>query len=199
MQRGTGQLLRRSARASTPSAARRSGTPRRHSGMRGGGRRAHQCRAGRHQRRATDTQGYRFPLRLIRTFRHAAQRRLAVREPPRGAGARRYPRARAQFLPRCARSAEYQPQLPILLQDHADRPPRWWRRGAWRRGVAAADGVSFCARAQAQPFTAVATSRPMCASSRSPRSTSSSRPETAPPPVPAPGCAVTRASCGWGI
>ncbi len=49
---------------------------------------------------------------------------------------------------------EYQPQLPILLQDHADRPPRWWRRGAWRRGVAAADGVSFCARAQAQPFTA---------------------------------------------
>jgi glycosyltransferase involved in cell wall biosynthesis len=46
------------------------------------------------------------------------------------------------------------PRLPILLQDHADRPPRWWRRGAWRRGVAAADGVSFCARAQAQPFTA---------------------------------------------
>ncbi len=46
------------------------------------------------------------------------------------------------------------PHLPILLQDHADRTPRWWRRAAWRRGVAAADGISFCARGLAQPFIA---------------------------------------------
>jgi glycosyltransferase involved in cell wall biosynthesis len=30
--------------------------------------------------------------------------------------------------------------------------PRFWRRGLWLRGFAAADGVSFCARAQADPF-----------------------------------------------
>ncbi len=44
------------------------------------------------------------------------------------------------------------PALPILLQDHADRPPRWWRRRVWRRGFAAATGLAFCARAQAEPF-----------------------------------------------
>ena len=38
---------------------------------------------------------------------------------------------------------------PILLQDHADRPPRFWRRSHWRRGLAAANGISFCAREQA--------------------------------------------------
>ena len=48
----------------------------------------------------------------------------------------------------------WQPYLPILLQDHADRPSRWWwRRAIWRRGVAAADGISFCARTQALPLT----------------------------------------------
>jgi glycosyltransferase involved in cell wall biosynthesis len=44
------------------------------------------------------------------------------------------------------------PHAPVLLQDHADRPPRFWRRRLWRRGVAAARAVSFCARAQAEPF-----------------------------------------------
>lgn len=44
------------------------------------------------------------------------------------------------------------PAAPILLQDHADRPPRPWRRRTWRRGAAAAAGISFCARAQAEPF-----------------------------------------------
>jgi glycosyltransferase involved in cell wall biosynthesis len=44
------------------------------------------------------------------------------------------------------------PHVPILLQDHADRPPRFWRRGLWRRGAAAAGGLSFCARAQAEMF-----------------------------------------------
>jgi glycosyltransferase involved in cell wall biosynthesis len=44
------------------------------------------------------------------------------------------------------------PALPILLQDHADRPPRWWRRRLWRRSFAAAAGIAFCARTQAEPF-----------------------------------------------
>jgi glycosyltransferase involved in cell wall biosynthesis len=46
------------------------------------------------------------------------------------------------------------PHIPILLQDHADRVPRVWRARHWRRGFIAADGVSFCARAQAEPFVA---------------------------------------------
>lgn len=46
------------------------------------------------------------------------------------------------------------PQLPILLQDHASRPPRWWRRPQWRRWYAAVAGVAFTAPEQAQPFTA---------------------------------------------
>ena len=41
---------------------------------------------------------------------------------------------------------------PILLQDHADRVPFFWKRGIWRRAAASASGVSFCARAQAEPF-----------------------------------------------
>jgi glycosyltransferase involved in cell wall biosynthesis len=47
---------------------------------------------------------------------------------------------------------ELAPEVPILLQDHADRPPRFWRRAAWRRGAAAAAGLSFCAHTQVQPF-----------------------------------------------
>jgi glycosyltransferase involved in cell wall biosynthesis len=44
------------------------------------------------------------------------------------------------------------PQVPIILQDHASRPPRPWRRMGWRRGLSAAAGLAFCSRAQAQPF-----------------------------------------------
>ena len=47
---------------------------------------------------------------------------------------------------------ELAPDTPILLQDHADRVPQLWRRGAWRRAAAAVGGISFCASAQAQPF-----------------------------------------------
>jgi glycosyltransferase involved in cell wall biosynthesis len=46
------------------------------------------------------------------------------------------------------------PQLPILVQDHASRPPRWWRRPRWRRWYAAVSGVTFTALEQAQPFSA---------------------------------------------
>jgi glycosyltransferase involved in cell wall biosynthesis len=44
------------------------------------------------------------------------------------------------------------PRVPIVLQDHASKLPRLWRRPAWRRGLAAADAIAFCARAQARPF-----------------------------------------------
>lgn len=45
------------------------------------------------------------------------------------------------------------PQLPILCQDHADRPPRLWRRLQWRRWYAAVSAVTFTASEQALPFT----------------------------------------------
>lgn len=44
------------------------------------------------------------------------------------------------------------PKVPILLQDHADRVPKFWRRRVWRQGAIAASGISFCSRAQAEPF-----------------------------------------------
>jgi glycosyltransferase involved in cell wall biosynthesis len=53
--------------------------------------------------------------------------------------------------------ADIAPAVPILLQDHASRPPRiWrpWRRHAWRRGMACASAVSFCASEQSRPFIA---------------------------------------------
>ena len=42
---------------------------------------------------------------------------------------------------------------PLLLQDHADRVPRFfWRRAALRRALRAASAVTFCAVEQAVPF-----------------------------------------------
>ena len=46
------------------------------------------------------------------------------------------------------------PGIPILLQDHASRPPRLWRRNLWRRGLCASSGIAFCSREQAKPFAA---------------------------------------------
>jgi glycosyltransferase involved in cell wall biosynthesis len=48
--------------------------------------------------------------------------------------------------------AKLVPEIPIVLQDHASRPPRIWRRAVWRRGLAAASGIAFCASPQAEPF-----------------------------------------------
>ncbi|MFZ0872891.1 MAG: glycosyltransferase family 4 protein [Rhodanobacter sp.] len=45
------------------------------------------------------------------------------------------------------------PLLPILFQDHASRPPRWWRRRQHRRWYAAVSGVAFTALEQARPFS----------------------------------------------
>ena len=44
------------------------------------------------------------------------------------------------------------PDVPLLLQDHANRPPRIWRRALWRRALSAASGLAFCAADQAAPF-----------------------------------------------
>lgn len=48
--------------------------------------------------------------------------------------------------------AGHLPQVPIVLQDHANRPPRWWRRPQWRRWYGVASGVAFTALEQARPF-----------------------------------------------
>ncbi|HEV2270708.1 MAG TPA: glycosyltransferase [Steroidobacteraceae bacterium] len=48
--------------------------------------------------------------------------------------------------------AKAAPGIPILLQDHANRPPRWWRRPAWKRCARVIAGVSFCQRQQARAF-----------------------------------------------
>lgn len=45
------------------------------------------------------------------------------------------------------------PHTPILLQDHANRPPRGWRRVPWRRWYASASGIAFTSLELAQPFT----------------------------------------------
>jgi glycosyltransferase involved in cell wall biosynthesis len=42
--------------------------------------------------------------------------------------------------------------LPVLVQDHADRPPPLWRRSLHRYGLAGVAGVAFTAREQAAPF-----------------------------------------------
>jgi len=42
--------------------------------------------------------------------------------------------------------------IPIIVQDHASRPPRLWHRGAWRRALACVDGIAFCSLRQAEPF-----------------------------------------------
>jgi glycosyltransferase involved in cell wall biosynthesis len=51
--------------------------------------------------------------------------------------------------------ARLRPALPLVLQDHASRVPRPWHRPHWRRALASADALLFCARAQAEPFVAV--------------------------------------------
>jgi glycosyltransferase involved in cell wall biosynthesis len=43
-------------------------------------------------------------------------------------------------------------RIPVVLQDHANRPPRLWRRALWRRGMSVASGITFCSLAQARPF-----------------------------------------------
>jgi glycosyltransferase involved in cell wall biosynthesis len=46
------------------------------------------------------------------------------------------------------------PRTRLLAQDHADRPPRPWRRPVDRRAMRSYDAVAFTAREQAEPFLA---------------------------------------------
>ena len=50
--------------------------------------------------------------------------------------------------------AKRRPKTPILLQDHASRPPPIWRRWLWRRGAARAAGIAICGSEQLAPFAA---------------------------------------------
>ncbi len=59
--------------------------------------------------------------------------------------------------------AKLVPGTPILVQDHAGRVPRPWRRRALRRGLSVIDGVSFCALEQALPFRKAGLFRPSTA------------------------------------
>jgi glycosyltransferase involved in cell wall biosynthesis len=49
--------------------------------------------------------------------------------------------------------AELSSGTPIILQDHASRPPRIWRRASARRAMSVAAGIAFCSLDQARPFT----------------------------------------------
>ncbi|TPG11394.1 glycosyltransferase [Rhodanobacter glycinis] len=60
------------------------------------------------------------------------------------------------FVEEASAVSQRLPQLPIVIQDHADRPPRWWRRPQWRRWYAAISGVAFTAPELARPFTRAA-------------------------------------------
>jgi glycosyltransferase involved in cell wall biosynthesis len=44
------------------------------------------------------------------------------------------------------------PNTPVLVQDHASRPPHGWRRRAWHWAYADVAGVAFTARDSAQSF-----------------------------------------------
>jgi glycosyltransferase involved in cell wall biosynthesis len=48
--------------------------------------------------------------------------------------------------------ASLAPGVPIILQDHANGPPRFWRRPLWRRQMSVTAGIAFCALTQARPF-----------------------------------------------
>ncbi len=52
------------------------------------------------------------------------------------------------------------PRRPLLVQDHADRVPGWWRRLRHRRRFLAVSGVAFTSLDQAQPFVAAGMFRP---------------------------------------
>lgn len=68
--------------------------------------------------------------------------------------------------------ANLAPAMPMIVQDHANRPPRIWRRHLWRRGLATISGVAFCAAAQAQPFVSAGLLQPQTTIYEIPESTS---------------------------
>jgi glycosyltransferase involved in cell wall biosynthesis len=56
--------------------------------------------------------------------------------------------------------SKHLPNLPILFQDHANRPPRWWRWPQSRRWYGAASGVAFTTTELAAPFIKTGLLRP---------------------------------------
>jgi glycosyltransferase involved in cell wall biosynthesis len=64
------------------------------------------------------------------------------------------------------------PGVPIIMQDHADRPPRIWRRALWRRGLAQAAAITFCTLEHARPFAAAGVLSPQADLYEIPESTS---------------------------
>jgi glycosyltransferase involved in cell wall biosynthesis len=68
--------------------------------------------------------------------------------------------------------AAFAPGVPIILQDHANRPPRLWRRALWRRAMAAAAGLAFCALGQARAFARAGLVQPQAQLYEIPESTS---------------------------
>ncbi|HUA80081.1 MAG TPA: glycosyltransferase family 4 protein [Dyella sp.] len=57
------------------------------------------------------------------------------------------------FAEEASAVSRYLPELPILFQDHADRPPPWWQRNPWRSWYSCASAVAFTAPELARPFT----------------------------------------------
>ena len=69
------------------------------------------------------------------------------------------------------------PHLPMLFQDHADRPPRrWWRRWQWRHRYRGLHAVSFTAPELAWPFAASGVLQPSTRLFAIPESSSRFRP-----------------------
>lgn len=64
------------------------------------------------------------------------------------------------------------PGVPIVLQDHADRPPRIWRRALWRRAMAQAAAIIFCTLEHARPFATAGLLSPQTQLYQIPESTS---------------------------
>ena len=68
--------------------------------------------------------------------------------------------------------AKLVPETPLIVQDHANKPPRIWQRLFWRRGLATLSGVAFCASEQAQPFIEAGLLQPRTTVYEIPESTS---------------------------
>jgi glycosyltransferase involved in cell wall biosynthesis len=68
--------------------------------------------------------------------------------------------------------AAFAPGVPIILQDHANCPPRLWRRALWRRAMAAAAGLAFCALGQVRAFARAGLVQPQVRLYEIPESTS---------------------------
>ncbi|WP_434989964.1 glycosyltransferase family 4 protein [Xanthomonas melonis] len=57
-----------------------------------------------------------------------------------------------EFAADAKRLARLLPTRPILLQDHANPPPRWWSRWRWRARYRAVAAIAFTSLELARPF-----------------------------------------------